>query len=92
VRDIVVAVDLETTGLNPNTDRILEIGAIRFRGDEVLEEWHSLVNPGCPVPHYITQLTGLRDQDVRRTSVTIAPISSQDASSAMRPFGPQHWI
>ncbi|HEC22435.1 MAG TPA: DEAD/DEAH box helicase [Chloroflexi bacterium] len=66
MRDIIVALDLETTGLDPRYDRIIEIGAVRFRGDEVLEEWQTLVYPGCPIPPYITQLTGLRNQDVER--------------------------
>lgn len=66
MRDIIVAVDLETTGLNPTTDRIIEIGAIKFRDDEVVDEWHTLVNPGCSIPHYVTQLTGIRDHDVHR--------------------------
>jgi len=64
VRDIIVAVDLETTGLDPNHDRIIEIGAVKFQGDEILGEWQSLVSPGCAIPHFVTQLTGIRDEDV----------------------------
>lgn len=77
MRDIIVAVDLETTGLNPTTDRIIEIGAIKFEGDEVVDQWHSLVDPGCSIPHYITQLTGLRDSDLRgapRLSEVLLPV------------------
>lgn len=64
MRDIIVAVDLETTGLDPANDRIIEIGAVKFRGDEMLDEFQTVVDPGCPIPRYITQLTGLRDRDV----------------------------
>ncbi len=64
MRDILVAVDLETTGLNPFEDRIIEIGALKVRDDTVLEEWHSLVNPGLPIPPHVTRLTGIRDEDV----------------------------
>jgi ATP-dependent DNA helicase DinG len=64
VRDIIVAVDLETTGLDPQHDRIIEIGAVKFQGDEILGEWHSLVTPGLSIPHFVTQLTGITDQDV----------------------------
>lgn len=65
MRDVLVAVDLETTGLNPDYDRIIEIGALKFEGDEVIDEWESLIDPGCPVPPYIMQLTGIRDEDVQ---------------------------
>lgn len=63
-QDIIVALDLETTGLDPSRDAIIEIGAVRFQGDDVLDEWSSLVNPGRPVPSFITQLTGITQKDV----------------------------
>lgn len=66
MRDIVVAVDLETTGLDPTYDRIIEIGAVKFRGDEIIDEWQALVQPGCPIPFHITQLTGISDKDVEK--------------------------
>ncbi len=56
---IYVAVDLETTGLDPERDAIIEIGAVKFRGDEVLGTWSNLVNPGRPIPYQIEQLTGI---------------------------------
>ncbi len=56
-----VALDLETTGLDPARDAVIEIGAVRFRGDRVQDEWSTLVNPGRPVPPFITQLTGISD-------------------------------
>ncbi len=59
-----VALDLETTGLDPNRDAIIEIGLVRFRGDEILDKWSSLVNPGKLVPASITRLTGITNQDV----------------------------
>lgn len=62
---IYVALDLETTGLDVERDSILEIGAVKFRGKEVLGTWASLVNPLRPIPYKITQLTGIRDDDVR---------------------------
>jgi ATP-dependent DNA helicase DinG len=64
MRGTIVAVDLETTGLDPDYDRIIEIGAVKFQGDEILDEWQSLVDPGCPIPPSITQLTGISDGDV----------------------------
>ncbi len=63
MRDILVALDLETTGLDPAIDRIIEVGAVKFQGDRILEEFQTLVDPGRSVPSHITHLTGLRDKD-----------------------------
>ena len=54
-----VAIDVETTGLDPQTDSIIEVAAITFRGNDILDEFSSLVNPHRPVPPFITQLTGI---------------------------------
>ncbi|MCS7178706.1 MAG: helicase C-terminal domain-containing protein [Anaerolineae bacterium] len=61
---IFVSLDLETTGTDPARDTIIEIGAVKFRGEEVLDQFSTLVHPGRPVPHEITVLTGIRDEDV----------------------------
>ncbi len=60
-----VVVDLETTGLDPQNDTIIEIGAILYRDGEEAETFESLINPGRPIPEFITRLTGIRDEDVR---------------------------
>ena len=44
--EVWVALDTETTGLDPESDRIIEVGAVKFRGDEVLGVFQSFVNPG----------------------------------------------
>lgn len=54
-----VSLDLETTGLDSNRDAILEIGAVKFRDDEVIETLSTLVNPGRSVPQKIVELTGI---------------------------------
>jgi ATP-dependent DNA helicase DinG len=56
-----IALDLETTGLDPDRDAVIEIGAVRFQGARVESEWTSLVNPGRPLSAFITQLTGISD-------------------------------
>src|SRR5579864_20780 len=43
---------------------MIEVGAVRFRGDEVLEEFQSLVRPEVPIPRAVQELTGIRDADV----------------------------
>jgi DNA polymerase-3 subunit epsilon/ATP-dependent DNA helicase DinG len=59
-----VALDIETTGLSTERDAIIEIGAVRFRSDRVLDTWSSLVNPGRPLPFRIQQLTGITQADL----------------------------
>ena len=59
---IYVAVDLETTGLNPDRDAITEIGAVKFRGEQVLDAYSSLVNPGRKIPYKIIELTGITQE------------------------------
>ncbi len=60
-----VALDLETTGLDNKNDRITEIGAVRFIRGEAVEEYATLVNPGYPIPEFITRLTGISDETVK---------------------------
>ena len=64
MRGELVAVDLETTGLDVARDDIIEIGAVRTRDGEILDEFSVLVNPGRPIPSAITHLTGIRSEDV----------------------------
>jgi DNA polymerase-3 subunit epsilon len=60
-----VVVDLETTGGSPRDSRITEIGAVRVTGGERIGTFHALVNPGEPIPPYISHLTGIDDFLVR---------------------------
>ncbi len=52
-----VALDLETTGLDNKQDKIIEIGMIRFDGSKVLETYQTFVNPDRPIPPAVSQLT-----------------------------------
>src|SRR5262245_55557893 len=54
-------VDLETTGGSPADCTITEVGAAKFRGGECLGTFQTLVNPGSPIPPFITQLTGITE-------------------------------
>jgi DNA polymerase-3 subunit epsilon/ATP-dependent DNA helicase DinG len=62
----IVALDIESTGTDPEKDAILEIGVIRFDGARIEREWTSLINPGRRIPPFITQLTGITDNMVRQ--------------------------
>ena len=64
--DSVVAIDIETTGLDPERDAIIEIGALKFKGNRVEGEWSSLVSPGRHVSEFITTLTGIDDAMLRQ--------------------------
>jgi DNA polymerase-3 subunit epsilon len=52
-------VDLETTGGSPTDSRITEVGAVKIRDGERIGELQTLVDPGVPIPPFITHLTGL---------------------------------
>ena len=57
---VFVVVDLETSGGSPFAGAgITEMGAVKVCGGQVIGEFQSLVNPGTPIPDYITELTGI---------------------------------
>lgn len=60
------AIDLETTGLSPQNDKIIEISAVRFREFRAVRAFTTLVNPdtGEPLPKIITKITGIEDSDL----------------------------
>jgi DNA polymerase-3 subunit epsilon/ATP-dependent DNA helicase DinG len=61
-----IALDTETTGLEPGQDELIEVAAIRFQGTETLETWHSLIKPAGELPEEITRLTGITPDDLVR--------------------------
>lgn len=72
-----VVLDLETSGSAPHLGAgITEIGAIRIKGGEVIDSFSTLVNPGHPIPSYITALTGIDDDTVRSAPPISEVISS----------------
>ena len=60
-----VVLDLETSGGSPNLGaHITEIGAVKIRGGEVIGQFQTFINPGTPIPYFITELTGITDEMV----------------------------
>ena len=60
-----VVFDLETTGAKTPPCRVTEIGAYRVKGGQIVEEFHTLVNPETPIPFFISLLTGITDEMVK---------------------------
>ena len=54
-----VALDLETTGLDSARDAIIEIGAVKFAGDEIIDSFQTFINPGRTIPEFVQRLTGI---------------------------------
>jgi DNA polymerase-3 subunit epsilon len=61
----ITVIDLETTGLSPSRDRIVEVAAIRFLPDGSRAKFHRLINPGVPMPQPSTAIHGISDDDLR---------------------------
>ena len=80
---VYVSLDLETTGLDSERDTILEIGAVRFRGDEVLDTFETFVNPGRPIPDHIQRLTGIQPRQVERAPAF--PVIASDLAEFLGP-------
>ena len=62
--DTFVSFDLETTGLDPDTCEIIEIGAVKCENGAITGEFSEPVRPRNRIPDYITSLTGIREEDV----------------------------
>ena len=60
-----VALDIETTGLEAERDAIIEIGAVKFSGEDVLDRFCTFVNPHRPIPERVQALTGISQADVQ---------------------------
>ncbi len=63
--DEFVVFDLETTGLNATNCKIIEIGAVKIVKGEVTEVYEAFVDPQCPIPEEITELTSINDEMVK---------------------------
>jgi DNA polymerase III subunit epsilon len=60
-----VVVDVETTGWDPGPDTLIEVAAARFTGGEPCGVFHSLIDPGVPIPEPVAALTGIDDRMLR---------------------------
>ena len=60
--DNYVVIDLETTGLDPCWDTIIEIAAIRIEDNKIIDKFDQLINPGFEIDDFITELTGITNE------------------------------
>ena len=72
-------IDIETTGNGLKGNKITEISIFKFDGETIVDEFTSLVNPECPIPYFITGLTGIDDETVRN-----APIFSEISKQVLQ--------
>ncbi len=59
-----ISFDVETTGLSPQSDRIIEIGAVKYSAGQEAERFQTLVDPGFPISAQISQLTGITNAEL----------------------------
>lgn len=63
--DEFVILDFETTGLSPSYARVIEVGAVLVKGTKIIDTMSQLMHPGCSIPYFITDITGITNQMVR---------------------------
>lgn len=85
MRGEIVALDLETTGLDPQHDAVIEIGAVKFQGDHIIDTFVTFVNPGRPIPPYITDLTGITQDNVEHAPALRSVLPRLDRFVGDRP-------
>lgn len=57
--------DFETTGTSARTAKVIEIGMARIQKGKIVDTFSTFINPGRPVPYYITNITGIKTEDVQ---------------------------
>lgn len=70
----VLAVDLETTGLSPLVDKIIEIAAVKIKPDGEISYFHQLINPLIEIPEFTRQFHGLSNEDLKSSPTIKRPL------------------
>lgn len=82
VANALVCLDIESTGIWVEQDKIIEIALIKFRTDGEKETFYKRINPGIAIPQVVTNLTGISDRDVQD-----APYFKEVAKEALEFIG-----
>lgn len=69
-----VAVDLETTGLSPLVDKIIEIAAVKITPEGEVSSFHKLINPLIDIPEFTIQFHGLHNEDLKDAQTIKKPL------------------
>src|SRR5438270_6033740 len=62
---ILAFIDTETSGSTPGRDKIIEVGIVKVKNNKVIAKYNQLINPNRHINSFITQLTGIRNEDVK---------------------------
>ena len=71
-----VAVDLETTGLSPLVDKIIEIAAVKITASGKVSSFHQLINPLIDIPEFTIQFHGLTNNDLKSSPTIRKPVKA----------------
>lgn len=74
--DVWVAIDVETTGLSPDEDKIIELGAVKFQGERQIDSFETFVNPGRHLSEFVKRFTGITQAEVDRADSMSAVAAS----------------
>ncbi|MUK87291.1 ATP-dependent DNA helicase DinG [Ornithinibacillus sp. L9] len=85
--DRYVVIDLETTGNITNNDQIIEVGIVVIEGNNIIDEYSTLLRPNKPIPPFISKLTGISDSDVE-----FAPVFEEVAGDIVELFRDSYLI
>lgn len=69
LREPLVFVDIETTGMSPLNNRVIEVAAIRVENGKIVKTLNTLINPETELPPFISRLTGINHSDLRGAPV-----------------------
>lgn len=67
--EIFVAIDVETTGLSPIANELIEVSAIKYSGSKKIDTFSTLIKPTVSIPYYITKITGITNEMVKKAPV-----------------------
>ncbi len=64
INDTFICIDCESTGLDPKTNRMIEIAIVKFKGDQHVESFETLINPECDIPEESTKIHHITNEMV----------------------------